>query len=161
MTYEPIQSTTLTSAASDVTFSSIPGTYTDLVISCSFGATGASQDFTYQFNGDTGTNYSVTILYGNGSSAVSTRETSVNYIKCDSTGVSTTLQAIDIINVMNYANTTTYKTAITRASDASKSTETAVGLWRSTAAITSIKLAMTGNTLLSGSTFTLYGIKAA
>jgi hypothetical protein len=160
MTYEPIATETLGTATGSVTFSSIPGTYTDLVVVCNFGAVTASQDFTFQFNGDTASNYSDTRIYGT-SGAVSNRNTSGTKIYADSVGVSTTLQAIDIIQIMNYSNSSTYKTALVRSNDVSKSTELVVGLWRSTAPITSISMAMTSGLLMSGSTFTLYGIKAA
>lgn len=160
-TYEPIATQTLGTATGSVTFSSIPGTYTDLVVVCSFGAVTASQDFTFQFNGDTTSNYSDTRLYGRNTGAVSNRNTSGTKIYADSVGVSTTLQALDVIHVMNYSNTSTYKTALVRSTDVAKSTEIVVGLWRSTTAITSISMAMTSGLLMSGSTFTLYGIKAA
>lgn len=160
-TYEAIATQTLGSATATVTFSSIPSTYTDLVLVCNFGASSAGQDFTFRFNGDTNSNYSDTRIYGNGTSAVSNRNTSATRITADSVGVSTSLQVTDIIQVINYSNTTTYKTALVRVADAAKSTEATVGLWRNTAAITSIDLAMTSGNLLSGSTFSLYGIKAA
>ncbi len=64
------------------------------------------------------------------------------------------------INVMNYSNTTTYKTILSRSSDLY--TEASVNLWRNTAAITSIIIGAQGAyTFSAGSTFTLYGIKAA
>ena len=160
-TYEPIATQTLGSAASSVTFSSIPSTYTDLVIICNFGGSSAGQDFTFRYNGDTGSNYSDTRMYGNGTNAVSNNNTSATKITADSVGVSTSLQAFDTIQIFNYANTTTYKTCLVRVADAAKSTEATVGLWRNTAAITQVDLAMTSGNLLSGSTFTLYGIKAA
>ena len=159
-TYEKIASTTLGSAAADVTFSSITGIYTDLVVICNFGAATASQDFVIRFNGDTGNNYSDTRFYGNGSSSISVRSSNNSRINVDSVGVSQTLTAFDAIQIMNYSNTTTYKTALIRVTDTGESTEAAVGMWRNTAAITSIVLFMTSGNLLSGSSFTLYGIKA-
>jgi hypothetical protein len=160
-TYEPIATQTLGSAAASVTFSSIPGTYTDLIIICNFGGSSAGQDFTFRYNGDTGSNYSDTRMYGDGTNAISNRNSSATRITADSVGVSTSLQAFDTIQIMNYANTTTYKTCLVRVADAAKSTEATVGLWRNTAAITQVDLAMTAGNLLSGSTFTLYGIKSA
>jgi hypothetical protein len=159
-TYEKIATTTLGSAAASVTFSSISGSYTDLVAICNFGGSSAAEDFVFNVNGDTGSNYSGTNLRGNGTSASSSRYSNNGRFVADLVGVSTSLQAIDTIQFMNYSNTTTYKTVLMRANDASKSTEATVGLWRNTAAITSIVFAMTGGNLLSGSTFTLYGIKA-
>jgi hypothetical protein len=71
ITYEPIATTTLGSAAADVTFTSISGTYTDLVL-VAVTQIGSSGDYLgVQFNSDTGTNYSRTRLSGNGTSASS------------------------------------------------------------------------------------------
>ena len=163
-TYTPIATTTLGSAATTVTFSSIPNTYTDLVIVCNMLNTSSTVRNVYvQFNGDTGTNYSKTVLYGNGSSAVSARDTNSSAIySLAITAGNTTETANSIINIMNYANTTTYKTAIGRYSVTSNSVAATVGLWRNTAAITSVVLTVdTSLNLAIGSTFTLYGIKAA
>lgn len=161
VTYEKIATTTLSSATATVTFSSISGAYTDLVAICNFGASSAGQDFAFTINGDTGTNYSGTRIRGNGTSASSDRYSNTARLVVDTTGVSTTLQATDIINIQNYSNTTTYKTVLCRANDASISTEAQAALWRSTAAVTSLSFAMTSGNLLSGSTFTLYGILKA
>jgi hypothetical protein len=68
--------------------------------------------------------------------------------------------AVGITHFMNYSNTTTYKTALTR-SNSPYGTEAAVNLWRNTSAITSITLFIQSSTLNAGTTFTLYGIAAA
>lgn len=161
-TYTPIATTTLGTAASTVTFSSISGSYTDLVLVCNLGASNSAQDFKIQFNGDTATNYSVTLMRGTGASAISNRETNIAYIYLDYTGVTqNVVQSQYNVNIMNYANTTTYKTILSRRSDVGFSTEAGVGLWRNTAAITSMNVSMTSGNLIAGSTFTLYGIAAA
>ncbi len=161
-TYTQIASTTLGSAAASVTFSSIPGTYTDLVLVCDTKATSGTPNMRLQFNADTGTNYSSTVLAGNGSSAVSARYSTVAFIGVDYFGYSdTTNQKNTIINIMNYANTTTNKTTINRANNAASGTDAIVGLWRNTAAITSLVIATSGSTYVAGSTFNLYGISAA
>jgi hypothetical protein len=64
-TYEPIQTTAFTSATASYTFSSIPSTYTDLVIVFvgQQNSTFSGRNLNIQFNGDTGSNYgSVQIL---------------------------------------------------------------------------------------------------
>jgi hypothetical protein len=161
-TYVAIAEQTLGSAAASVTFSSIPGTYTDLILVCSLGASNAAQDFKIQFNGDTATNYSVTLMRGTGASAISNRESNIAYIYLDYTGVTqNVVQSQYNVNIMNYANTTTYKTILSRRSDVGYSTEAGVGLWRNTAAITSIVVGMTAGNLITGSTFSLYGIASA
>jgi hypothetical protein len=157
-TYEPIATTTLGSATNSVTFSSIAGTYTDLLVIVA-GTTGTLSGVNVQFNSDTGTNYSRTIIYGTGSTAASGRSSSTNQI---GSGTIATSQSICRINVMNYANSTTYKTTLSRSDAASDELLSVVGLWRSTSAITAIKVAADPATTFStGSTFTLYGIKAA
>ena len=161
-TYEPIATQTLASSASSVTFSSIPGTYTDLILISSPLVTSNTYDLCVQFNGDTGSNYSSTFLSGDGTSALSSRLSSQTRIFLDFYGAINTAQSNRITSIMNYSNTTTYKTVIGRANNAGLGTDAIVGLWRSTAAITSLVLnAQTGGTLATGSTFTLYGIKAA
>jgi hypothetical protein len=161
-TYEPIATTTLGSNAASYTFSSIPSTYTDLVIVVSCRGTGNSV-MRFQINGDTGSNYSDTQLYGNGTTAGSGRDSSVTYSYLGAFGMATATSTFDVsvINFMNYANTTTYKTVLSRNNEVSNGTNATVGLWRNTAAITSITLLKGTGDFTTGSTFTLYGIKAA
>jgi hypothetical protein len=165
-TYEPIATQTLGSAAATVTFSSISGSYTDLVIVSNLGI--ASNQYPFiRFNSDSGNNYSTTDLYGNGTSALSSRAYITQaqiWISLDvpaSTGIETNF----IVNLQNYSNSTTYKTALSRFNATAYGTTATVGLWRNTAAITSITIGGFGSgsawNLASGSTFTLYGIKAA
>lgn len=157
-TYEAIATTTLGSAATSVTFSSIPSTYTDIIIVVS-GTTASGTGISLRYNSDTGSNYSDTYVYGNGSSAISGRNTgqNVGYVGYLNTG-----QGDSIIQVMNYANTTTYKTAIGRGNQAGVLTVARVMLWRSTAAISTITIGTdTAINISSGTTFSLYGIAAA
>ena len=87
-TYEKVQSTTLSSTQSTVTFSSISGAYTDLVLVMG-GSNSANSDLRMRFNGDTGSNYSVTVLFGDGSAANSFRYfVLVESIVCSSRNVS-------------------------------------------------------------------------
>lgn len=158
-TYEPIATNTLGSAAASVTFSSITATYTDLVIIYS-GNQVTQDNFTLQFNSDTATNYSATTLYGDGSSAASQRFSSTPSIYGPI--LDATTQSNLISQIQNYSNTTTYKTTIIRGNSSSFRTTATVGLWRSTSAITSVKCQILGGSNFNtGSTFTLYGIKAA
>jgi anti-sigma-K factor RskA len=62
---------------------------------------------------------------------------------------------------MNYANTTIYKTSIARSNNASTGVDSMVSVWRSTNAVTSVKVYPASGNMASGSTFTLYGIAAA
>ena len=163
-TYEPIATQTLSSAAASVTFSSISGSYTDLVIVGNFGTANGNCPL-MQFNSDTGSNYSITELVGNGTSATSSRRSSATSIDISKTvGGNGNLQQNFVISIQNYSNSTTYKTALVRhnmATGTYPGVTAIVGLWRSTSAITTIKLLTDGGNYNSGSTFTLYGIAAA
>jgi hypothetical protein len=162
-TYTPIATTTLGSAAASYTFSSIPSTYTDLVVVI-WSSTGSSDnEDAFRFNSDSGTNYSSTYLFGNGTTASSGRFTTSNAMRLLGGGLTNGMMAI--AHIMNYSNSTTYKTAISRyevSAGGQRTVAASVGLWRNTAAITSVTITTTtANTYPVGSTFTLYGIKAA
>jgi len=160
-TYEPIATQTLVSNTSSVTFSSITSAYTDLVLVFN-GTMATGEALMMQMNSDTGSNYSVTFLTGSGSSAFSARTTSASSLNLNNLGSGKTAQYMTIVQVQNYSNATTYKTILSRTSSANSEAGEIVGLWRNTAAITSLTLI--GNSsaqIAAGSTFTLYGIKAA
>jgi hypothetical protein len=166
ITYEPIATNTLGSAAATVTFSTISGAYTDLVLVTNLKTTTTSQEVTVKINNDTGSNYSLTNLRGDGSTASSLRRSSqtVGNISKE-ISPNTAFEFVSVSTFMNYSNATTYKTWLSRNNRASASnapgTEALVGLWRSTSAITELVIGLTGGNFDTGSTFTLYGIKAA
>jgi hypothetical protein len=164
-TYVALRTETVVgSAAASVTFdlTGISG-YTDLVIVANCKNTvGATYGLLLKYNGDTTANYSTTLLWGNGSSASSFRyTTSYNAVFAGWAG-STNFSPY-IINIQNYANTTTFKTTLSRSSDAGDRVATTVGLWRKTPeAITSINISFEPSANIAvGSTFSLYGIANA
>ena len=158
-TYEPIATTTASGSVSSITFSSISGTYTDLVIVANGSNGNADNSYLIRFNSDTGANYSYTGLDGNGSSATSFRDSNTSEGAAGTIGTSNTTT---IINVFNYSNTTTYKTWVARGNNASARTRAFVGMWRNTSAITSVTLTNNAaSNFTNTTTFTLYGIKAA
>jgi hypothetical protein len=162
-TYEKISAYTVPSAQTDVTLSSIPATYTDLVLVINAGSS-AGADANFRLNGDTGSNYSRTLITGNGSAASSSRTTGavVGRLNANAYPYGGAGDTTIIAHFMNYSNTTTNKTVISRANQASLGTDVLVNLWRNTAAINSILILSTSAaTFVAGSTFTLYGIKAA
>lgn len=160
-TMTPIATTTTSGSSTGMTFSNIPQTYTDLVIVCSLTA-GNTGDAYFRFNGDTGTNYSDTVLRGNGTTASSARDTSAAGIDIGAVSSITGSEVGSvIINLMNYSNSTTYKTSLIRYSDGTNWATAIVGLWRSTAAVTTIDITSRAGNWGNGSTFTLYGVKAA
>jgi hypothetical protein len=160
-TYEKIATNTLSTSAASITFSAISGAYTDLVIVTNVKST-ATGNLVMRYNSDASALYSITRMTADGSTGASARLTGFNEIYTDSQGYydGSNFNQAKIINIMNYGNTTTFKTCLIRSNRAQTGVDAIVGLYRSTSAITSILLSGNGNTLVAGSTFTLYGIKA-
>lgn len=162
-TYENIATTTLSSASSTITLSSIPGTFTDLrlvmvgIPKTSIGSLIAQ----VRFNSDTGTNYSMTNLIGDGSSASSLRTT--NSTRLQPEGFVTTGPMFFTMDVFSYAGSTNKTVLITNSTDRNGAgiVNRAAGLWRNTSAITTITLVGDGGYEYdTGTKVTLFGIKA-
>jgi hypothetical protein len=164
-TYVALRTEVLTSAVPSVTFnlSGITG-YTDLVLVITPQAS-VSTNLQMRFNGSSAAYYSNTGMRGWSGGADSYRQTNLTSLTL------TTVEDIGnpntniIIQIPNYSNTTTFKTVLTKSNQATSGTEAIVGLWRGTTgsdtpAITSITLLSGGGNLLTGSTFTIYGIAA-
>jgi hypothetical protein len=165
-TYEPLATTTLGSSAATINFTSISGSYTDLVIVIS-GVSSSSNNIFGRFNSDSGSNYSVTRLSGSGSSVLTDRSTNQTYLTLSNYGWPTTTSGehIATIQIMNYSNANTFKTVINRSNRANAGLDAIINLWRSTSAITSVSLSTNGfsgaTNWSSGTTATLYGILAS
>jgi hypothetical protein len=118
-----------------------------------------------RFNNDTSALYSYTFLRGNGSTATSSRSSGDTRIYITQFALNSAVGDQNIIvQVQNYANTSINKTILARSNRASSSLEATVGLYRSTSAINRVDIETSAvglNQLKTGSTFTLYGIKAA
>ena len=168
-TYTPLATTTVSGGSTaNIDFTSISGSYTDLVIVGNFGTDSTNTYFKIQLNSDTtDSNYSGTYLRGTGSAADTGTYGSGVGTYWASAGTKLPYNAVAgniIINFENYSNSTTYKTILQRYNwtDTNGAAAANVGLWRNTAAITSIRLTTTaGSNFYAGSTFTLYGIAAA
>jgi hypothetical protein len=160
-TYTPIATYTAPSSQSSVTFSSISGSYTDLIMVVRGTASTYDNHYIRVGNGslDTGTNYSATTVYGDGSSAGSERLSNWSDGSYVTTGGGPAMTTI--INFMNYSNTTTYKSFLTRGNNMGRWVTATAGLWRSTSAINTIQYRPAGGTIDTGTTFTLYGIASA
>jgi len=115
VTYEAIQSTTLGSNQTSVELTTISQAYTDLI--CVINSISTASSGIYMRVGDatvdSGTNYSYTYMYGNGSSASSGRTPNDTVIYCGDQ--SSTVPQTTIIQLNNYSNTTTNKTSLSRA----------------------------------------------
>lgn len=162
-TYTPIATTTLGSPTATYTFNSISSGYTDLILIFNGTLSNGPTNVVVTVNSDTGTNYSGTYVGGDGSSAFSGRNS--NATGFNPTYMST-ISNTTIYQFMNYSNTTTYKTVLARSNATNTNALAYAGLWRGSTGsavnqpITSITLTNAYN-FTTGSTFTLYGIKAA
>jgi hypothetical protein len=165
-TYTPIYAQTLSGSTASITFSNIPTTFTDLKLVVSGITTVTGYAFTLSVNSDTGSNYSQTLISSNGTSAQSARYSSSNntnmYIGGWVSGYDSTAPSTLTLDFMNYSNTTTNKTILWRSSSSPRSVESGVMMYRRLAPITTITISsQSGASMATGSTFTLYGIKAA
>lgn len=159
-TYEPIQILT-PSGVTDFTFTSIPQTYTDLilVINGSPIGGGVSMDSNIRFNGDSGSSYSDTRYQNSGGD----RSNNATSARTGAPGGSS--RYISIIHINNYTNTSKNKSGISR-SGTTDSGQSVVEMysftWRNTAAITSLTMISgQSRTYGAGTVATLYGVKVA
>ena len=164
-TYEPIATTTLGSSSSTIDFTSIPTTYTDLVVVLySKSANSINNDGINMTVGngtlDTGSNYSATILYNSGGGIYSFRFS--NSTSCE-IGLIHSQWSTGTFYLQNYSNTSTYKSFLGQTGSSAGTTDIrrTVGLWRSTAAINTIRLQHGGQQFITGTKCTIFGIKAA
>jgi len=157
-TYEPIATTNGTGSSGVITFSSIPSTYTDLVVVSSMIGD-ANAAVRMRFNGDTtNSNYSYILFYGTASATGSTTETATQIYLGHA---NTSTPNASIVSLNNYSNTTTYKSVLSRGNQVNQFVSEVTGLWRNTAAINSVTIAMDSGNFTTGAMFTIYGIKAA
>ena len=159
ITYEPIATTTLSTAGA-ITFTSIPSTYTDLILVISGNNINSTAQLYMRLNSDGGSNYGTTYMYGNGSSAGSSNQSPYSFAAA-SRGTMTSEQFTSIVHFMNYANTSIRKTFLVRTSQSNSETYASADQWSSTSAISSITFSQTLGNMAVGTTATLYGIKAA
>ena len=165
-TYTPISFANIISTTSSVTFSSIPQTYTDLVIVVSaYTVNGGSfSNIQTPYNGDTtNSNYAYGLMYSQGDSSSSGGSNAAwwGYIGGNA-GAYSTMQA----HIMNYSSTNRFKTTIITESNGVVNNpafafEVSVMTWKNTAAITSMVIGFSNGGAAAGSKVALYGIKAA
>jgi hypothetical protein len=163
-TYVALSKQTVSVAASNITFSAIPATYTDLVLVLQGAMAANARVDIYVGNGtvDNNANYSNTSLFANGVATTTTSlrnaTTSSMQGMFDSMGTGTN-QVNSITHFQNYANTSVRKTVMGRFNSNSNGAGMFSGLWRSTSAIDIITLTGTSNFAV-GTTASLYGIRA-
>lgn len=163
--YESIATITASGSQSTVTFSSIPSTFKHLQLRIN-GREGTSGGVVYaRLNGDTGTNYAWHYLRGSGASTIAAAGAASQSEIWLSTflGYSADYSGAILVDILDYANTSKYKTTRTFAGTydtVNNAISISSGLWLNTAAVNSITI-FTSNNYDNRSSFALYGIKEA
>jgi hypothetical protein len=169
-TYTLISSNVLSSSAASVTFSSIPATFTDLVIRYTTRGTAAATNTLITFNGSSASNYSATAVAANTTSAISSRQSSATsannlYSVNRSTSTASTFSSAEIyipsytvsqnkpFSGMGVIENNSSSTGFNIAANAL--------LFSDTTAISSITLVPDTGSFASDSSFYLYGISNA
>jgi hypothetical protein len=169
--FDLLETTTLTSSASSVSFTGL-GSYSDyahlqirFLVRSSRSA--ISDALVLNVNGDTGNNYRAHMLRGSGSSVTSAAYLDQNRIEvCNiigDTGATGNFNA-GVMDLLDFASTSKNKTfrQLSGQTTNSQNIEFRSGLWQSTSAITSLVFAQeSGPNFVSGTRFSLYGIKGA
>lgn len=155
-----LASVTLQSASPSVTFSGIPSTYRDLVVVVSAACDTGTVSGAVRINGDTGSNYPMVGMRGNGSGTASYTTSTVNgwFDYAGDTLVNTF--SFCTLTFLDYAQTDKHKTFLARQSNAGDTVEAMSQRWASTSAITSLTFYWTSGNITAGSTFSLYGVIA-
>lgn len=167
-TYVAIATQTLSTAETSVTFSSIPSTYTDLVFVVNVAQGVNSAPVYLRVNGLTTSIYSNTYMWGSGTSVTSGRYSAAtlggagfNLDNFNGRPFPSDFSGQATYHLMNYSNTTTYKTILLRHGNTAGFVTADVGLIQTTNAISSINIYPYTGSFATGSTFSLYGIAAA
>ena len=158
-TYTLIDSVTLGSSASSVTFSGISATGKgDLVLIVEgLGAT-SFVDANVQLNSDSGSNYIYVRMLGNGSTATSASSASTTSLNAGYSFAGSTNRGMATIQIMDYSATDKHKSALLRVDNAAFASVAAAARWANTAAVTSVTILTPSDNYAAGSTFHLFQI---
>jgi len=161
--YESIATTTLGSASSSVTFSSIASTYSHLQIRVLAKSNSSQSQLDLTIN-SSATGYAYHSLFGNGSTAGAEGSGSMTKIPAGSVAPSSATSTFSafVIDILDYANTNKNKTIRTLMgfdTNGAGSMYLNSGLWANTDAISSITLTCRDFSFPQYSSFALYGIK--
>jgi hypothetical protein len=165
--YESIATTILSTSTTTITFSSISGTYKHLQIRALSrkSSAGGGDGIFIRFNSDSGSNYAIHQLDGDGSSASAygaASQTQINSTTTATSSHSANVFGAQIWDILDYANTNKYKTMRLMNgfdNNGSGKVRYGSGLWMNTNAITQIDLTGNGDNFAQYSSFALYGVK--
>lgn len=163
--YELIETQILTGTTATISLVSIPQTYKHLQLRFTARTnTYSTSQLRLRFNSDTATNYAIHTLYGNGSSVTSSANTSiagVGYSYLADLGAPANAFGAGVVDILDYASTSKYTTVRTLGGEPSYAVAINLnsGLWKNTAAVSSIDFASSNGSLVAGTRVSLYGIK--
>lgn len=164
--YTLIDTVTVTSSVSSVTFSSIPADYDDLQITYRINQSSTEAFLTMRFNNNTSSIYDAnSVQTYNSNTAASSVYNNTSMFLTQNYGIQVNAEGGGVIDILNYASTTYYKTAqiFSGNSETNHVFHMSAGTWPDTAAISSIQILDNGTTayINAGSKFSLYGITRA
>ena len=161
-TYILIEAKTLTTTTASIEFTSIPSTYTDLILKFTARHTTSevSNDVNISLNAST-SNFSSTRVYGSGSS---TGSDTISRLAGTSVGASATANtfANNEIYIPNYTSGNAKSFSVDQVGENNATQayqQLTAGLWDDTSVINAIKLQPAAGSFVAYSTFYLYGIK--
>ena len=166
--YDALATVTLSTTATSITFAGIPSGYKHLQIRALFTTSTGGQVISARLNSDTGSNYTLHALIGNGSAASAGAGTAQPYTPIFGrvVGTSTTNPTVLVTDVLDYTNTnknTTLRTLGGNDNNGSGELNFISGLWLNTAAVSAIEISPYNGAVAFNqySSFALYGIKGA
>lgn len=149
----------LTTAQAAISFGSIPQTYRHLLLVLQAQAGASSSNPALQFNGDTAANYSWSDIYSSGTSVVTSSAASATALICGYGGTSNTAPSVAFVIIHNYAQITMYKLASALATNSTPGMALFGGIWKSTAAISSLSIIdSNAQAFQPGTLVSLYGL---
>jgi len=152
--------------AASIEFTSIPATYTDLILYFSLRDGGTTDPVTrVQFNSDTGSNYSYRLLFGTGSSASYFTQTTTSLFAGNhpNSGYTADTFGNGSLYIPNYTQSSVKSASIDEVAENNATTswqQISANLWNDTSSITSIKIYPVTSSWVQYSSATLYGITA-
>jgi len=154
-----IYSTTLQSTSvTNIIFDDIPTSYQDLILSVSGWGTVNNRVQYLRYNGSNTGEYSVTRFLGYSGGINNSTYTNRNELMAAGNW-SNVGSSVFVAHIMNYANTSTFKTTFTEWADNSEGVGIHIGLYRSAAAVTQLQVFVDTGLQTSGTTFTLLGVR--
>lgn len=163
--YDSIATGVGTGSSGTITFSSIPQGYTHLQVRFFVQSASTASQVRVRINGDTGSNYTLHQLKGNGSTASAAayfNETPITIPVVEPANGSTF--GVAVMDILDYTNTNKFKTLRTLGgADLNGSGEVlfSSNLWRSTSAITTLDFLADGVNFATNSQIALYGVKGS